>query len=73
MSRSASPCAVVRSSHSYGGPKPPYWKKRHSRAVVLVEGDDSEVGRVTRAPRAVRLHSRPHIDLQRVAGALCRS
>ncbi|MFJ8691759.1 putative leader peptide [Streptomyces roseolilacinus] len=21
----------------------------------------------------VRLHSRPHIDLQRVAGALCRS
>ncbi|WP_107118425.1 putative leader peptide [Streptomyces cellostaticus] len=28
-----------------------------------------------RAPhpyRSVRLHSRPHIDLQRVAGALCR-
>ncbi|WP_331609990.1 putative leader peptide [Streptomyces sp. DSM 40750] len=24
-------------------------------------------------PHAVRLHSRPHIDLQRVAGALCRS
>ncbi|MEI5519467.1 MULTISPECIES: putative leader peptide [Streptomyces] len=24
-------------------------------------------------PRAVRLHSRPHIDLLRVAGALCRS
>ncbi|MFI8193424.1 putative leader peptide [Streptomyces sp. NPDC085946] len=22
--------------------------------------------------RVVRLHSRPHIDLQRVAGALCR-
>ncbi|WP_373296359.1 MULTISPECIES: putative leader peptide [Streptomyces] len=22
--------------------------------------------------RRVRLHSRPHIDLQRVAGALCR-
>ncbi|MFI1366676.1 putative leader peptide [Streptomyces griseochromogenes] len=22
--------------------------------------------------RSVRLHSRPHIDLQRVAGALCR-
>ncbi|MGW6731865.1 putative leader peptide [Streptomyces sp. NPDC055013] len=22
---------------------------------------------------AVHLHSRPHIDLQRVAGALCRS
>ncbi|WP_373314625.1 putative leader peptide [Streptomyces longispororuber] len=32
-----------------------------------------EVGRVTTAPRAVRLHGRPHIDLQRVAGALCRS
>ncbi|MEU6086442.1 putative leader peptide [Streptomyces sp. NPDC047085] len=31
------------------------------------------MGRVTRAPRAVRLHSRPHIDLQRVAGALCCS
>ncbi|MEU2599554.1 putative leader peptide [Streptomyces hirsutus] len=27
---------------------------------------------VTRAPRTVRLSSRPHIDLQRVAGALCR-
>ncbi|WP_319023152.1 putative leader peptide [Streptomyces phaeolivaceus] len=26
-----------------------------------------------RAPRAVHLHSRPHIDLLRVAGALCRS
>ncbi|MFE9558336.1 putative leader peptide [Streptomyces sp. NPDC006692] len=24
-------------------------------------------------PRAVRLHSRPHIDLQRVAGSLCSS
>ncbi|MFI5674289.1 putative leader peptide [Streptomyces cellulosae] len=23
--------------------------------------------------RSVHLHSRPHIDLQRVAGALCRS
>ncbi|WP_443061764.1 putative leader peptide [Streptomyces sp. NBC_00425] len=32
-----------------------------------------EVGRVTRVPRAVRLHGRPHIDLQRVAGALCCS
>ncbi|MET8947410.1 MULTISPECIES: putative leader peptide [Streptomyces] len=28
---------------------------------------------MTRVPRAVRLHSRPHIDLQRVAGALCCS
>ncbi|MEU2979090.1 putative leader peptide [Streptomyces hirsutus] len=27
---------------------------------------------MTRAPRTVRLSSRPHIDLQRVAGALCR-
>ncbi|WP_406466667.1 putative leader peptide [Streptomyces hirsutus] len=27
---------------------------------------------VARAPRTVRLSSRPHIDLQRVAGALCR-
>ncbi|WP_420823794.1 putative leader peptide [Streptomyces torulosus] len=32
-----------------------------------------EVTAVPRAPHAVRLHSRPHIDLQRVAGALCRS
>ncbi|MGW2936728.1 putative leader peptide [Streptomyces sp. NPDC001156] len=28
---------------------------------------------MTHAPRTVRLHSRPHIDLLRVAGALCRS
>ncbi|MFD9000280.1 putative leader peptide [Streptomyces sp. NPDC059582] len=28
---------------------------------------------VTRAPRSVHLHSRQHIDLQRVAGALCCS
>ncbi|MFF7970314.1 putative leader peptide [Streptomyces sp. NPDC007905] len=28
--------------------------------------------RVPHAYRSVRLHSRPHIDLQRVAGALCR-
>ncbi|MEU0071064.1 putative leader peptide [Streptomyces sp. NPDC006332] len=28
---------------------------------------------VTRVLRSVHLHSRPHIDLQRVAGALCRS
>ncbi|MEU6773502.1 putative leader peptide [Streptomyces sp. NPDC046759] len=28
---------------------------------------------MTRVPRAVRLHSRLHIDLQRVAGALCCS
>ncbi|MFG2790978.1 putative leader peptide [Streptomyces sp. NPDC048419] len=28
---------------------------------------------MTRIRRAVRLHSRPHIDLQRVAGALCCS
>ncbi|MEE1672018.1 putative leader peptide [Streptomyces sp. NPDC048304] len=28
---------------------------------------------MTRVLRAVRLHSRPHIDLQRVAGALCSS
>ncbi|MEV6941871.1 putative leader peptide [Streptomyces sp. NPDC051172] len=33
----------------------------------------AEVGRMTRVLRAVRLHSRPHIDLQRVAGALCCS
>lgn len=32
-----------------------------------------EVTAVPRVPHAVRLHSRPHIDLQRVAGALCRS
>ncbi|MER6159217.1 putative leader peptide [Streptomyces sp. NPDC001868] len=32
-----------------------------------------EATTVPRAPRAVYLHSRPHIDLQRVAGALCRS
>ncbi|MEU1404132.1 putative leader peptide [Streptomyces sp. NPDC005728] len=28
--------------------------------------------RVPQPYRSVRLHSRPHIDLQRVAGALCR-
>ncbi|WP_405540997.1 putative leader peptide [Streptomyces antimycoticus] len=28
---------------------------------------------MARVLRAVRLHSRPHIDLQRVAGALCSS
>ncbi|WP_412556213.1 putative leader peptide [Streptomyces glaucescens] len=28
--------------------------------------------RVLNPRRVVRLHSRPHIDLQRVAGALCR-
>ncbi|MGW9025575.1 putative leader peptide [Streptomyces sp. NPDC055722] len=33
----------------------------------------TEVTDVTHAPRTVRLHSRPHIDLLRVAGALCRS
>ena len=33
----------------------------------------TEVTDVTRVLRAVRLHSRPHIDLLRVAGALCRS
>ncbi|WP_319354862.1 putative leader peptide [Streptomyces ipomoeae] len=35
--------------------------------------DRTEVGPVTRVRRAVRLHTRPHIDLQRVAGALCCS
>ncbi|MEU0854323.1 putative leader peptide [Streptomyces griseofuscus] len=29
--------------------------------------------RVLRTARSTVLHSRPHIDLQRVAGALCRS
>ncbi|MFJ9567966.1 putative leader peptide [Streptomyces fuscichromogenes] len=33
----------------------------------------TEVRDVTRVLRAVHLHSRPHIDLQRVAGALCCS
>ncbi|MFC9931290.1 putative leader peptide [Streptomyces sp. NPDC127190] len=28
---------------------------------------------MTRVLRAVFLHSRPHIDLQRVAGSLCSS
>ncbi|MEV0642507.1 putative leader peptide [Streptomyces sp. NPDC050619] len=32
-----------------------------------------EVTAVTRTLHAVHLHSRPHIDLQRVAGALCCS
>ncbi|MEW2116703.1 putative leader peptide [Streptomyces sp. NPDC005474] len=31
------------------------------------------VRRVTRVLRAVHLHSRRHLDLQRVAGALCSS
>ncbi|WP_407698602.1 putative leader peptide [Streptomyces fagopyri] len=73
MNRSDSPCAAVPPSHSYGRPQPLSWKKRHSRAVVLVEGDDLEVVLVTPVPRAVLLHGRPHIDLQRVAGALCCS
>ncbi|MEW2131859.1 putative leader peptide [Streptomyces sp. NPDC005435] len=29
--------------------------------------------RLLRTARSVLLHSRPHIDLQRVAGALCRA
>ncbi|MEV0977359.1 putative leader peptide [Streptomyces sp. NPDC049915] len=28
---------------------------------------------VPRSPHTVRLHTRPHIDLLRVAGALCRA
>ncbi|WP_407071111.1 putative leader peptide [Streptomyces cellulosae] len=32
-----------------------------------------EVAAVRHVFRSVHLHSRPHIDLQRVAGALCRS
>ncbi|MGW0790168.1 putative leader peptide [Streptomyces sp. NPDC002911] len=36
-----------------------------SRALVPAVG-------VRAAHGCVRLHSRPHIDLQRVAGALCR-
>jgi hypothetical protein len=32
-----------------------------------------EVADVTYTLRGVHLHSRPHIDLQRVAGALCCS
>ncbi|WP_443049703.1 putative leader peptide [Streptomyces sp. NBC_00287] len=39
-----------------------------TRARTRTEGTD-----VTRRFRAVHLHSRPHIDLQRVAGALCCS
>ncbi|EFL36960.1 predicted protein [Streptomyces viridochromogenes DSM 40736] len=33
----------------------------------------TEVADMTRMFHAVHLHSRPHIDLQRVAGALCCS
>ncbi|MEJ8672137.1 putative leader peptide [Streptomyces sp. MS1.AVA.1] len=33
----------------------------------------TEVADVTHIFHAVHLHSRPHIDLQRVAGALCCS
>ncbi|MER6690016.1 putative leader peptide [Streptomyces minutiscleroticus] len=33
----------------------------------------TEVADVTHTFRTVHLHSRPHIDLQRVAGALCCS
>ncbi|WP_334313583.1 putative leader peptide [Streptomyces sp. HD] len=33
----------------------------------------TEVADVTHISHAVHLHSRPHIDLQRVAGALCCS
>ncbi|WP_425543853.1 putative leader peptide [Streptomyces crystallinus] len=33
--------------------------------------DRTEVADVSFVSHAVRLHSRPHIDLQRVAGSLC--
>ncbi|MFI9769082.1 putative leader peptide [Streptomyces sp. NPDC052415] len=41
------------------------------RAPARARG--TEVTDVTHRFRSVHLHSRPHIDLQRVAGALCRS
>ncbi|WP_414720952.1 putative leader peptide [Streptomyces sp.] len=47
------------------------------RAEVTVVSPVSRVlvpaARVLVARGCVRLYSRPHIDLQRVAGALCRS
>ncbi|WP_405866548.1 putative leader peptide [Streptomyces sp. NBC_00005] len=49
--------------------------------LSLSRGDRTEAHPMTRVlrlrvlnpRRRVRLHSRPHIDLQRVAGALCCS
>ncbi|WP_158973265.1 putative leader peptide [Streptomyces griseus] len=41
--------------------------------AASVPREKKEVADVTRTSRTVHLHSRPHIDLQRVAGALCCS
>ncbi|MEU3027963.1 putative leader peptide [Streptomyces incarnatus] len=43
--------------------------------VAEMTGDPRRLpcARVLRTARSTVLHSRPHIDLQRVAGALCRS
>jgi hypothetical protein len=39
---------------------------------ALTRARRKEVADVTHILHAVHLYSRPHIDLQRVAGALCR-
>ncbi|MFI7498605.1 putative leader peptide [Streptomyces sp. NPDC049687] len=41
--------------------------------TALSSAQQGEVPDVIRIRHAVHLHSRPHIDLQRVAGALCCS
>ncbi|MFD5268355.1 putative leader peptide [Streptomyces sp. NPDC058335] len=47
-----------------------------SRGAEVTDVRDMTAARRTGAPnplRSIHLHSRPHIDLQRVAGALCCS
>ncbi|MFI1761035.1 putative leader peptide [Streptomyces sp. NPDC020800] len=47
-------------------------RARRARATEVTAVIRLHSLRVPQPYRSVRLHSRPHIDLQRVAGALCR-
>ncbi|MEU9986445.1 putative leader peptide [Streptomyces sp. NPDC048045] len=47
-------------------------RARRARATEVTAVIRVHSLRVPQPYRSVRLHSRPHIDLQRVAGALCR-
>ncbi|MEU2286944.1 putative leader peptide [Streptomyces sp. NPDC013178] len=52
---------------------PPATAARRSRGAEVTDVTDVPLTRVPNPLRSIRLHSRPHIDLQRVAGALCCS
>ncbi|WP_373312280.1 putative leader peptide [Streptomyces aurantiogriseus] len=52
---------------------PPTTAAGRSRRAEVTDVTDAPLTRVLNPLRAIRLHSRPHIDLQRVAGALCCS